>query len=86
MCSAKRRINSIADKPFLFNTHLSVILAGKLNSLIINTYDAMIANGNLMCLSSQVFNHLVRTTERTFGMHYPGGNKRLVEKIRCLLR
>ncbi len=65
---------------------MSVIFLSKLNSLLINSCDAMIANRNLMCISSQVFNHLVRTTERSFGIHYKGGSKQLVEKFRWLLR
>src|SRR5690606_31497760 len=56
---------------FLLLVAIIVIFVAESYCVFINTFDAVCADSNLVCISSQVFHYLLWSAKRCFGIYIP---------------
>jgi hypothetical protein len=76
----------VAQCHLLFDSRHSIILVIKGHVFVVYTFDSLVANGNFMGISPQIFHHRLGTAKRLFGKNYPRLLPQLLPDLLVLYR
>ena len=63
---------------------IAVVVPGKAYPSAVDVLNSVVADGNFVGVTTQVFNNLLRATKRLFGIHHPLRLIKLADKLRIL--